>query len=404
MTVMRQVERLMRAQLVVQATLRVRGPQIRRFFHPGPDESCWVPGMAPMARKTRRSLGPRVVGPYNIPNMSAKPAVLGLDIGGANLKAAHSHGSVGFMPFPLWKAPTRLPDALRALLKPLPPCDVIAVTMTGELCDCFETKQQGVNAILDAVEAIADKVPVRVWQTTGRFVDVPTACATPQQTAAANWLALATFAGRFAPDGTALVIDIGSTTTDIIPLDGGRPVPSNWTDPERLRSQELVYTGVQRTPVCALLGAEGAAELFATTRDVYLTLGSLPEMAHDRDTADGRPATKACAHARLARMLCADARTCTREQIDKLATRVLQKQVYVLQNAVEAVAGRLGEVPRVLVLAGSGEFLASVVVSQLRFKAARVISLAEQLGPEISRAACAHALVMLATESNIRTQ
>lgn len=324
--------------------------------------------------------------------------MLGLDIGGANLKAAHSHGSVSFMPFPLWKEPARLPDALRALIKPSPPCDVIAVTMTGELCDCFETKQQGVNAILDAVEAIADKVPVRVWQTTGRFVDVPTARSTPLQTAAANWLALATFAGRFVPDGTALVIDIGSTTTDIIPLDGGRPVPSSRTDPERLRRRELVYSGVQRTPVCALLGAEGAAELFATTRDVYLTLGSLPEMAHDHDTADGRPATKACAHARLARMLCADASTCTREQIEKLATRVLQKQVNILQNAVEVVAARLGKVPRALVLAGSGEFLASVVVSQLSFKASRMVSLAEQLGPEVSRAACAHAVAMLAME------
>lgn len=346
-----------------------------------------------------RNVGPRAIEPYNMLTMNEKPAVLGLDIGGANLKAAHSQGGAGFTPFPLWKEPARLPDALRALIKPAPPCDVIAVTMTGELCDCFETKQQGVNAILDAVEALADKIPVRVWQTTGRFVDVATARATPLQTAAANWLALSTFAGRFVPDGTALVIDIGSTTTDIIPLDRGRPVPAGRTDPERLRSRELVYTGVQRTPVCALLGAEGAAELFATTRDVYLTLGSLPELADDRDTADGRSATKTCAHARLARMLCADASTCTPQQIEKLATRVLQKQVYHLQSAVEAVAARLGNVPGAIVLAGSGEFLANVVVSQLSFKPARVISLAEQLGPEVSRAACAHALAMLAMES-----
>ena len=37
-----------------------------------------------------------------------------------------------------------------------------------------------------------------------------TARQTPLQVAAANWLALATYAGRFAPDGPALLLDIGS--------------------------------------------------------------------------------------------------------------------------------------------------------------------------------------------------
>src|SRR5262249_17295187 len=101
--------------------------------------------------------------------------VLGLDIGGANLKAAHSNGGVAFMPFPLWKEPAPLAEALRALIAPLPTHDLIAVTMTGELCDCFETKHEGVNHILDAVEAIAGATPIRVWQTTGQFVDVATA-------------------------------------------------------------------------------------------------------------------------------------------------------------------------------------------------------------------------------------
>ncbi|MFL6120051.1 helix-turn-helix domain-containing protein, partial [Actinophytocola sp.] len=98
-----------------------------------------------------------------------------------------------------------------------------------------------------------------------------------------------------------------STTTDVIPLIDGRPVPAARTDPARLQSGELVYTGIRRTPVCALLGDLGAAEFFATTHDVYLILGMTPADPADRDTADGRPATLECAHARLARMVCGDA-------------------------------------------------------------------------------------------------
>jgi (4-(4-[2-(gamma-L-glutamylamino)ethyl]phenoxymethyl)furan-2-yl)methanamine synthase len=196
-----------------------------------------------------------------------------------------------------------------------------------------------------------------------------------------------------------LLIDIGSTTTDIVPLHDGRPVPQARTDPERLRCGELVYTGVRRTPLCALLGMEAAAELFATTLDVYLVLGRIAEDAGDRNTADGRPATKAAAEARLARMLCADLETSTAEARTKLVNRVLLKHVYGLQCAVERIARRLAPPPRSVVLAGEGEFLASLVLEEQKvISPCPVISLRETLGAEVSRAACAYAVAALTAE------
>ena len=177
-------------------------------------------------------------------------SVLGLDIGGANLKAAHSNGVARLHPFELWKNPAGLSEALRELMRTLPVFDRLAVTMTGELCDCFETKRQGVQAILDAVESIRGAFPVRVWRNDGRFVEMAAARANPLGVAAANWLALATFAGRYLSSGAGLVIDVGSTTTDIVPMMESRPCPRGRTDPQRLRHRELVYTGVRRTPVC----------------------------------------------------------------------------------------------------------------------------------------------------------
>ena len=331
--------------------------------------------------------------------LSAPWRTLGLDIGGANLKAVHTGGSVVRRAFALWRDPAGLAAALQDLCAALPPADQIAITMTGELCDCFENKRDGVAAILDAVQAVARATPVRVWGNEGRFLDPDAARRMPLQTAAANWLALATLVGRFAPSGPALSIDIGSTTTDLVPLLDGKPAPRGRTDPERLRCGELVYTGARRTPLCALINGEVAAELFATTLDAYLVLGHLPEDANDCNTADGRPATRPAAETRLARMLCADLETSTPDERRRLAERAVGRQRALIRDALDAVLRTLASPPRTLILAGEGEFLAEQVIGPLpELHGAERISLSRELGREISAAACAHAVAVLAGE------
>jgi probable H4MPT-linked C1 transfer pathway protein len=326
-------------------------------------------------------------------------AVLGLDIGGANLKAAHSSGVALLQPYALWKNPGGLAAALVQLIRQLPPYDRLAVTMTGELCDCFESKRQGVGIILAAVETLAEPDAIRIWCTEGHCLDLEGARTAPLSVAAANWLALATFVGRFAPAGPAILLDIGSTTADIVPLCDGQPIPRGRSDPERLRSRELVYTGVSRTPVCALLGAAGAAEYFATTKDVYVLLGDVPENYIDRDTADGRPATRAAAHARLAHMLCADRETCSERITQRLALRIRNRQLRLLRRAVRRVSASLPGLPASLITAGSGEFLARQLLRKWPDLTGNRIALADRLGPMISQAACAYALAVLAAES-----
>jgi (4-(4-[2-(gamma-L-glutamylamino)ethyl]phenoxymethyl)furan-2-yl)methanamine synthase len=327
-------------------------------------------------------------------------AVLGLDIVGANLKAAHVNGVACTRPFALWKDPNGLPEALHNLLRAMPDADTLAVTMTGELCDCFETKRQGVHHILDAVEAVAVKRRVCVFRTDGALADLTGARAEPLLVAAANWLALATHVGNgFARDGAALLIDIGSTTTDIVPLWNGRPIPAGRTDKDRLRNGELVYVGVRRTPLCALLPDSRAAEFFATSLDACLLHGLVAQDEMDCDTADGRPATQSAAHARLARMVCADVETCTFEESREIASAALRAMTNTLTEAVAVVARRLQGKPRTVVLAGSGEFLAwRVLDTQTSFPPPTVITLSQRLGPEVSKAACAYAVAMLAKE------
>jgi probable H4MPT-linked C1 transfer pathway protein len=328
---------------------------------------------------------------------------LALDVGGANLKGAHSAGVVRSVAFEVWRRPDDLAGALRELAGSLPSFDRIVLTMTAELCDCYATKAEGVRAVLEAVERGVPGRPVAVWGIDGRFHEPDEIRNRPGLAAASNWLALAVAAARMVSDGRGMLIDVGSTTTDLIPLDRGKVAARGRTDTERLKAGELVYVGVRRTPVCALateLLLRGvptglSAELFATTHDLFLTLGDIEPDASDSSTADGRPATAEHARDRLARMVCAD-----REAFDvadalalaRSAERILMERL--ARSAERAFDATIGA-PAFVVVAGSGEFLAARLARRLLGPDGRILSLSELWGTEASRAACAYALVSL---------
>ncbi len=332
---------------------------------------------------------------------------IGLDIGGANLKAADSDGRVLSRSFAVWKRPERLGSELAKLLALFPKPDCLAVTMTAELADCFSTKSQGVDRVLSAVEQVAGTTPVIVWQTGAEFVTSVVAREIPLLVAAANWHALATWFGRLVPRNSAVLIDVGTTTTDVIPMLDGVPVPAGMTDIQRLISGELIYSGVRRTPLCAVALSvpfrEGycplAAELFATTLDVYLILKMIPEDASDHDTANGQPATVVSAHDRLARMVCCDRQEFTLADAETMARFLADVQQQRISAALKRVLSNLAGDCREVLISGSGTFLAETVLSEhRRLHGARRIRLAEQLTPEASQAACAVAVAQLASE------
>ncbi|MBI2826156.1 MAG: H4MPT-linked C1 transfer pathway protein [Planctomycetia bacterium] len=334
------------------------------------------------------------------------PAILALDVGGANLKAADGLGFVASHEFPLWREPARLTHAIARLIEAAPRADHIAATMTGELADCFVTKREGVAAIVAALAEAAAGRGLSIYLTDGTFASPQAAIERPLAAAAANWHALARFAARFVTSGAGLLVDIGSTTTDIIPIVDGGPAASGATDPERLAAGELVYTGVVRSPVCAVattLPWRGrqcptAHELFAMTLDAYVTLGDLPEDATLTGTADGRPATRECARDRLARSICADREMFSDADALAAATAIRTSQAAKIAIALRNVVGRMKPAPATIVLSGQGEFLARHVMDRMRL-AANVVSLSAELGPGVSRCATAHALAVVCRET-----
>ncbi|GBD37729.1 hypothetical protein HRbin36_02865 [bacterium HR36] len=203
-----------------------------------------------------------------------------------------------------------------------------------------------------------------------------------------------------------LLLDVGSTTTDLIPLNDRGPTTSSRTDWHRLLRGELLYLGARRTPLCALLRPLPArdsvlfpaAEFFADIYDAFLILGLQPERPDYQLTADGRPATLPAARQRLARMLCADACELEEKDLVGIAQAALAEWQHRFCKVWQRSIQRFGRPPRSIVLAGEGEWLARRCLRHVGYTGS-LISLAEQLGPALSQAACAFAVAWLRAQS-----
>jgi probable H4MPT-linked C1 transfer pathway protein len=338
--------------------------------------------------------------------------VLGWDIGGSNTKACRvDDGQVVTTvsrPFEVKDELDRLPALLQTLAAEAAheaTIDAHAVTMTAELSRVFLTKREGVSFVLDAVESALGPTAVSVFTVDGVFVTPAEARLAPLRVAAANWMATACWVARTYPD--ALLVDIGTTTTDIIPIVGGVVVAEGRTDPDRLASGELLYTGAVRTPVEALaaeVSVQGrhytlAAEGFATSADVHLWRGDLMSDDEIGRTADGRPATRACAADRLARALCADRELMDDNVVTALADALASAQDDRVSASIARVAARHPSIRRAVV-AGTGAFIAARAA---RAAGLDVCDLAETRGGGASRCAPAAAVALLLERGAIGT-
>jgi (4-(4-[2-(gamma-L-glutamylamino)ethyl]phenoxymethyl)furan-2-yl)methanamine synthase len=303
------------------------------------------------------------------------PGVIGLDVGGANTKAVWRDGEAlrtVSRPFEVWRDRGALTAVVRDVVaeaageRP----ELVAMTTTAELSDAFRTKREGVGFVLDAVEA-ALPVPLLALTTAGELVGPAEARARPLDIAAANWVASALAVAALNPD--ALMLDVGSTTADVIPIADGRVAAAGRTDLDRLLAGELVYTGVLRTNLAAIaprVPVRGrwcpvASELFAVSADVHLVLGHLAPDAYTCPTPDGRPASVDCARERVARLVCADAEQLRPAEVDAIAAYLHAEQVRQVEAAARQVSTRFAHSAAPVVTFGAGAFLARAVAERL---------------------------------------
>lgn len=305
--------------------------------------------------------------------------IMGWDIGGAHVKAAIIQpGSwliaVYQRPCQLWKGIDRLHEAVKDILgESTLHANRHVLTMTGELVDLFDGREDGVKRILAAMSRLLPNVEVMVYAGKDGLLSMDTVQPSHYPSiASANWLASATLAAQNI--GGGFFVDIGSTTTDILLLNGGKVLAEGYSDYQRLISQELIYTGIVRTAVMAVAQSvqdEGKevglmAEYFATMADVYRLTGELDELHDQTDTADGTEKTVPASARRLARMIGCDYSASELYRWQSVAKNLRSQQIARIQNACERHTMRV-QLPKdsPLIGAGVGRFLVKQIALNL---------------------------------------
>ena len=344
--------------------------------------------------------------------------VIGWDAGGAHLKACLLENGrvadVAQWACPLWQGLVHLHDALTQAAQRWPHAMSApqAVTMTGEMTDLFADRADGVQQITDAMQS-ALPGPVRVYAGPGstglsRWIEPHEAGAHWDRIASANWLATAQHVAAVV--GDALLVDIGSTTTDLVRTHDGGVDTDSRCDRDRLASGELVYHGVVRTPLCALahrIKLRGQAlnvmnELFATTADVYRLCGELPTEHDLHPSADQGPKTAAATRQRLARMVGCDVRDADDDDWLAMARSWRGAQVDALAASLRLVLGQrpLPQGPLTVVSAGCGDFLvADVLHAACPEVPVRLLSYGRDVAPTVHAGASAAAWAQVCAPS-----
>ena len=322
--------------------------------------------------------------------------VIGWDIGGVHLKAARAEDGritkAAQYASPLRTGTEPLLQAFAAARTDMGRADRNVVTMTGELADTFATRQEGVGRL--AMLAARELGAVSIYAGPAGYVRPEDAHAHITDVASANWHACAALIA--CKRDNALFIDLGSTTTDVVPIAGGKVAARGYTDSQRLAAGELVYTGLVRGFVMATATRAPVRgvwtplinENFATMADVHRILGTLPAKVDLMATADGREKTVAASRARLARMLGSDASDADDGTWRLVARWFAEAQTRAIADAATLVlsSGTLTSAAPVIA-AGIGLSLVAEIARRLGRAYERFDELCEA-APEVRAAVC----------------
>ena len=296
--------------------------------------------------------------------------IIGWDIGGAHIKAAKidfkkKTSKTEQIYSPIWENINNLKNSIKSIKKKLGKTNYHAITMTAELSDIFPNRKNGVKYIIKLSSKILGEKNI-FFYSKKNFLKKKSAIKKTFELSSMNWHATASFISNFFPN--CILVDIGSTTTDITPIKKNEIISKGTSDYQRLKSNELIYLGVLRTPIQAVEKKKNLInENFANLSDVYRVLNKIPNTVDLLPTLDNKTKNKHDSARRIARIFGKDYKKNHFLKWKKTAYQIEGKHLKILKNIIEKIEKKnfLKKVP--VIGAGIGEFLVKKIYNKKKY-------------------------------------
>ena len=266
--------------------------------------------------------------------------IIGWDIGGAHIKAAKIDFKKKSLKTkqiysPVWKNINNLKKSISYIKKKLGNCDYHVITMTAELSDIFHDRKSGVKHIVKISSEVLENYKFFFYSKKGILEKKKTFKET-LNLESMNWHATASYISNFFSN--CILVDIGSTTTDIIPIKNKKIICKGKNDYERLKFNELIYMGVLRTPITAIKKNENLInENFSNLSDVYRIINKIPKKFDLLPTQDNESKNIHNSARRVARVFGKDYKKNEFLKWKKIAYEIENEQINILKKFVEKI-------------------------------------------------------------------
>jgi hypothetical protein len=275
----------------------------------------------------------------------------------------------------MWERSRELSLVLKELYSEFGPADGMGLTMTAELADAFLDKKEGVKFILSEFRQVFSKVEIYISDVEARLRRIGESSVPGSNLldfAGTNWAMSAMMVSCYMKN--VIFTDIGSTTTDIIPILDGRIAARGKSDTERMKWGELLYLGALRTDLSSLVReipykgekVRVIREYFANTADLHILSGYLVASDYTVPTPDGRAKDRFHAGNRLARMISLDHSLIQEDDLLMMSSYIFEKELHILEDGLLQVYSRVSpgfDLP--ILPSGVGSFLMEILARRL---------------------------------------
>lgn len=307
--------------------------------------------------------------------MKKKITHLGIDIGGAHLKVIgiDKNNKVQFVDYSncrIWEDIRLLKEKFVCLSKTFGNESIkCGITMSAELCDNFKSRKHGALILTEKCKHLKFNNFFYV-KSSKTFLKEPKF----KELISMNWHSVGRLFEKKVEN--AIIVDFGSTTTDLICIKNKKLVNKFFDDFSRINNFELLYTGFTRTPIFGITNEicigknklKIIPEFFSNTSDVYRILKKLKRKIDIDITADRSQKTIKDSFRRLSRSFGFDYHNKYQVKLKQICNEISSTQLNQIMNAVKKLEDRFSMKNFTVISSGIGQEVLSDFFKRKKFK------------------------------------